>query len=73
VAQTLTVYVNGQLDNGLLIGTVTTSQQNSPLDVNIGRRAGQSGFEFNGIIDEVRIYNHALSASEIQQDMNTPL
>ena len=29
-AQTLNVYLNGQLDNGVLQGTVTTSQQNSP-------------------------------------------
>jgi concanavalin A-like lectin/glucanase superfamily protein len=28
---------------------------------------------FKGIIDEVRIYNRALSPAEIQTDMNTPL
>src|SRR6266498_145715 len=72
-AQTLSVYLNGQLDNGLLIGTITATQLNSLLNVNIGRRAGRSGFEFNGLIDEVRIYNRALSPAEIQQDMNTPL
>jgi hypothetical protein len=72
-AQTLTVYLNGQVDNGLLVGPVTTSQQNSSLGVNIGRRAGLSGFEFKGMIDQVRIYNRALGASEIQQEMNTPL
>ena len=31
------------------------------------------GEYFNGLIDEVRIYNKALLASEIQQDMNTPI
>lgn len=28
---------------------------------------------FRGVIDEVRIYNRALSTSEIQSDMNTPI
>src|SRR5207245_2619329 len=31
------------------------------------------GEYFNGIIDEVRIYNRALSQAEIQSDMNTAL
>ena len=31
------------------------------------------GEYFNGRIDEVRIYNRALSQAEIQTDMNTPL
>ena len=43
-AQTLNVYLNGQLDNGVLQGTVTSSQQNSTANVNIGRRAGRYGF-----------------------------
>ena len=28
---------------------------------------------WNGLIDEIRIYNRALNQSEIQTDMNTPL
>ena len=31
------------------------------------------GEYFDGYIDEVRIYNRALSASEIGSDMNTPI
>jgi hypothetical protein len=31
------------------------------------------GHNFTGTIDEVRIYNRALSAGEIQTDLNTPL
>ena len=57
------------LDNGTLVGTIPASQVNSAVNVNIGRRTG--GYYFNGIIDEVRIYNRALSATEIQTDMNT--
>ncbi len=70
-AGTLSIYVNGVLDNGVLIGTVPASQANSSVNVNIGRRGG--GYYFNGVIDEVRIYNRALAQSEIQADMNTPI
>lgn len=31
------------------------------------------GEYFQGLIDEVRVYNRALSQTEIQTDMNTPL
>ncbi|MGW5238720.1 PQQ-dependent sugar dehydrogenase [Monashia sp. NPDC004114] len=68
----LDVYLNGVLDNGALVGTVTSTQQNSPDDVLIGRRAG-GGFEFLGSLDDVRIYDRALTPSEIRADMNTPL
>ena len=37
----LHVYLNGQLDDGTLLGTVTATQQNSSANVNIGRRPGQ--------------------------------
>ena len=70
-ARTLDIYVNGILDNGSLVGTVPASQYNSSVNVNIGRRSG--GTYFNGTIDEVRLYNRALTQSEIQFDMNTPL
>ena len=72
-SQTIDVYLNGQLDNGVLLGTVTASQQNSTANVTIGRRAGSTGFEFSGRIDDVRIANHALTQDQIQTDMVTPL
>jgi len=71
--QSLHVYLNGQLDDGVLQGTVTASQQNSTLNVNIGRRAGATGYEFAGRVDDVRIYDRALTAAEIQTDMVTSL
>ena len=70
-ARTLDIYVNGVRDNGTLSGTIPSSQVNSAVNVNIGRRS--EGFYFNGIIDEVRIYNRALSQTEIQADMSTPI
>ncbi|NGZ09237.1 MAG: LEPR-XLL domain-containing protein, partial [Nitrospira sp. LK70] len=72
--QSLHVYLNGQLDDGVAQGTVTTSQQNSSTtNVTIGRRAGTTGFEFAGRLDDVRIYDRALTMAEIQTDMLTPL
>ena len=73
-AQTLDVYLNGALDNGVLKGTITSSQQNSSnINVMIGRRAGQTGYEFIGRIDDVRIADHALTPDQILTDMTTPL
>ena len=37
--QTLDIYVNGVMDNGVLTGVVPASQYNSSLNVNIGRRS----------------------------------
>jgi chitodextrinase len=70
-AQRLDIYVNGALDNGMLNGTVPTSQFDPNLNVTVGKRSG--GYYFQGVIDEVRVYNRALSASEIQSNMNTPV
>ena len=67
----LDIYVNGGLNNGTLRGTIAANQLNSAVNVNIGRRTG--GYYFNGLIDEVRIYNRALSAAEVVADMNTPI
>ena len=75
-AQTLDIYVNGVLDDGVMTGigplTVPASQvNNAGANVTIGRRA--DGYYFSGVIDEVRVYGRALAPTEIQSDMNTPL
>lgn len=70
-SKTLDIYVNGVLDNGVLNGTVPSAQSNSSVNVNVGRRSG--GYLFVGTIDEVRIYNVALSAAKIQADMATAI
>ena len=69
----LHVYLNGQLDDGTLVGTVTATQRNSTANANIGRRPTGTTFNINGRIDDVRIYNRALTPAEIQTDMNTPV
>ena len=72
-ARTLSIYVNGVLDNGVLSGAVPASQYNAPFDVNIAQRPGYPGtFNFRGTIDEVHVFNRALTAAEIQTDMNVP-
>ena len=64
-ARTLDVYLNGQLDNGCLLGTVTDRQTISGVAVYVGRRGSRGGLEFAGTIDDVRIYSRALAAHEI--------
>jgi glucose/arabinose dehydrogenase/PKD repeat protein len=69
-ARTMTVYLNGQPNNGALVGTVAAAQQNSSANVNIGRRSS-GGYPFGGLVDDLRIYARALSQAEITADMNT--
>jgi hypothetical protein len=68
-AQTLDVYLNGELDNGFLLGPVTRAQHSSRAAVYVGRRTDLEGYAFAGSIDDVRIYSSALMKSEIVADM----
>jgi uncharacterized protein (TIGR03437 family) len=70
-SQTLDIYVNGVLDNGTLLGAVPSFMSLASVNTTIGMRSG--GYYFNGAIDNLRIYNRALSAAEIQADMVTPV
>ena len=63
------LYVNGtQVSSSAISGTISTSS--GPFKI-----GGNSiwGEWFNGLIDEVRVYNRALNAPEIQADMNTSI
>jgi hypothetical protein len=68
---TLRFYVGG-----VLVGTINGANQNI-LQGNQPLRIGSSNASiserFNGMIDEVRIYNRALSAAEITADMTAPV
>jgi hypothetical protein len=44
---------------------------NNPL--RIGGNASWANEFFNGLIDDLRVYNRALSATEIATDMSTPV
>ena len=62
----LALYVNGiQAAQLVIAGSITTST--SPLRIGGNTIWGEW---FNGLIDEVRVYNRALTATEIQADMN---
>ena len=66
---TLRLYVNGtQVASGALAGTAVAST--SPL-----RIGGNSVWAewFSGLIDEVRVYNRALTPAEIAADRDTPI
>lgn len=62
---------NGQLDNNGVVAnaTVPAAMIDAPANVFIGKGGGSFNY-FNGLIDDVRIYNRALSLEEIQADMN---
>jgi len=60
------LYVNGS-QVASFVPSTTNVTSNS---INIGNINGLSGFEFDGLIDDVRIYNRALSTSEIQELYN---
>src|SRR4029077_20784752 len=63
------LYVNGVQVSTLPVSGALTSSSN-PLQIGGDSFFGQF---FNGLIDEVRVYNRALSQAEIRTDMTTPL
>jgi hypothetical protein len=66
---TLRVFVNGfQVASRAQTGPISTSS----LPLTLGADT-LHGTYFAGLIDEVRVYNRALSASELVADMNTPV
>jgi len=56
------LYVDGVVDNSEPTSGIIDS---NPEHVFIGGNSQQPGREWNGLIDDVRIYNHALSPAEI--------
>jgi glucose/arabinose dehydrogenase/fibronectin type 3 domain-containing protein len=67
---TIRLYVNGALASSL--GGVVGAMPNSTGALRIGGN-NVWGEWFSGRIDEVRIYDHALTQAELQSDMNTPI
>jgi Concanavalin A-like lectin/glucanases superfamily len=70
---TAKIYVNGVLENSLTVSGALTSSTAPVVIGNAGSacRAANAGLvEFDGLIDEVEIFNRALSQSEIQSIFN---
>ena len=67
---TLTLYVNGVVVNSAAVSA--SSMITSTGKLKIGGDSVFANEFFQGLIDDVRIYNRPLSVSEIQADMSTP-
>ena len=66
---TLRLYVNGT-QVATLAATANIATSSNPLQIGGDSLYGQY---FAGLIDNVRVYNTALTAAQIQTDMNTPI
>ena len=63
------LYLDGKLVNSANDTTTTTTTNN--VDISIGNGgASYLGEDFNGVIDDVRIYSYARTAGQIVEDMN---
>jgi hypothetical protein len=67
---TLKTYLNGQLSTSTALAVV---MEPSTHPLRIGGNTFWSDEFFHGAIDELRVYNHALSQGEIEADMFTAL
>ena len=67
---TLRLYINGVLDNSLPV-TGTLYVGSDPVIIG-GQNSsgGDNRFPFDGVIDEIRVYNNALAPAQIVSDMN---
>ncbi|WP_082333724.1 LamG-like jellyroll fold domain-containing protein [Mangrovimonas sp. TPBH4] len=65
------LYVNGEEEASGILSGVNTPSGND--DLKIGQRVEGGSIPFNGIIDEVRIWDVARTAEAIQSTMNTEL
>lgn len=63
------MYTNGVVTNGTRGGSTRTTLINGNTNLFVGTRAGTQ-YPFSGNIGDVKIYNRALSAAEIQQNFN---
>ena len=71
--QYLRVYVDGnEAGSSYNPGIMTNSQGSSSSNITIGGRACNSRHWFNGFIDEVQVYNRALSNIEVKSIYNIP-
>lgn len=65
--ETMRIYINGYLDG--VDTTPSGSMCNGAADINIGRWA-EGGWQFDGLIDEVKIFSYARTQAQIAYDYN---
>ncbi|MHC4621174.1 MAG: LamG domain-containing protein, partial [Planctomycetota bacterium] len=67
--QTMKAYLNGTASdqNEPFSGTINTNDAPIAIGCNLGSAGGIGGAYFDGMIDDVRIYDRALTAEEIEQ------
>jgi nitrous oxidase accessory protein NosD len=70
---TMRVYLNGVQDNTLSANSITPLVNDVPLYIGAQRSSGSPVMHFQGLIDEVRIWNRTLTADEIQELYNSNL
>ena len=63
------VYLDGQLDTQAIV-TGAIQPNDDPLE--IGSRSDAGGYFFDGLISQVRLWNRALEASEVEQQFLLP-
>ena len=67
----INIYINGSAQSLTRSGFGSyTAMNNTSADFIIGKRTGLAGQEADGMIDEVRIYQKELSASEVTKNYN---
>ncbi|MBU1148768.1 LamG domain-containing protein, partial [Patescibacteria group bacterium] len=66
-ADTMTIYLDGSISSNGANNPKSNSDtlRGTSKDLRIGSYGGAGGTFFDGLIDEVRVYNHALSTNEI--------
>jgi hypothetical protein len=69
-AQRLKLYVNGNLDADKVVTYNTVFNSTAPFMLGASLLDGAAAHGFDGLLDEWRIYNRALSQSEIQALLN---
>lgn len=67
---TKAIYIDGVLNGST---NFTSSISNNNFAVRLGQNQEYSAADYGGWLDNVRIYNRALTAAEIVNDMNTPV
>jgi len=65
------IYINGSLANtGAITGTINYTEYGSPYYLSIGRKNESEGQYVSGSVSVVKVYNKALSATEVTQNYN---